>query len=224
MNNIISHVEDGRRIVTLSRPEKRNALNAAMIAGLSEAFEDDLPVLLRAEGKAFCAGLDLDYLYAMMQRPYEENLADARRLGAMYYAIWNHPKPVVAAVQGPALAGGCGLVSVCDYVVAAPEAKFGYTEVTIGFLPAIVSIFLEMGQKSLLSGRLIHAEEGLRIGLIHEVTDHLDARAREAKPGKRPRKTVTPEELDQACIANAQARLTEECRAGVRAFVERRKR
>ncbi len=213
------------KVVTLNRPEKRNALNPELIAMLIEAFAvGDRPVLLRAEGKVFCAGMDLDHLYEMMQRPYEDNLEDARRLGAMYYRIWNYPKPVIAAVQGPALAGGCGLVSVCDYVIAAPGAKFGYTEVTLGWLPAIVSIFLETGRDLLLSGKIIDAAEALKIGLVHEVTDHLEARARELKPDKRPRKSVTPEELDQACIANAKARLTEECRAGVRAFLEKRKR
>src|SRR5437867_12617268 len=103
MKNIISHDEPGLTVVTLSRPEKCNALNPEMIAGLTDTFaKADQPVLLRADGKAFCAGMDLDYLYAMMQRPYEENLEDARRLGAMYYRIWNYPKPIIAAVQGPA--------------------------------------------------------------------------------------------------------------------------
>lgn len=210
------------KTITLNRPEKRNALNPELIAMLTEAFaRADEPALLRAEGTAFCAGLDLDHLWAMMQKSYEESLEDARRLGAMYYTIWNYPHPVTAAVQGPALAGGCGLVSVCDYVVAAPEAKFGYTEAAIGFLPAIVSIFLDRGGDVLLSGRIIDAKEALRIGFIDEISPSLRPRV---APGKRPRKRVTPEELDAACIANAKARFTEEARAGVRAFLEKRNR
>lgn len=188
---------------------------------ITDAFSGDEPVLLRAEGPAFCAGLDLEHLWAMMQKSYEENLEDARRLGAMYYRIWNYSHPVVAAVQGPALAGGCGLVSVCDYVVATPAATFGYTEATIGFLPAIVSIFLDRGSDVLLSGRIIDAKEALRIGFIDEVSPTLRP---SVTPGKRPRKTVQPDELDAACIANAKARFTEEARAGVRAFLEKRKR
>jgi methylglutaconyl-CoA hydratase len=214
-------------VVTLNRPEKRNALNPEIIAMVTDAFtKADRPVLLRAEGKVFCAGLDLDALDAMMQQSYEANLEDARRLGAMYYRIWNYPKPVIAAVQGPALAGGCGLVSVCDYVLAAPEATFGYTEVTIGFLPAIVSVFLDKGRDLLLSGRIIDAGDAREIGLVQEIVpaEELEVRARELKPVKRPRRTVTPEELEAACLANVRARLTEECRAGVRAFLERRKR
>ena len=194
---------------------------------LTEAFATaDEPVLLRAEGPAFCAGLDLDHLWAMMQKSYEQNLEDARRLGTMYYRIWNYPLPVVAAVQGPALAGGCGLVSVCDYADAAPEARFGYTEVTLGWLPAIVSIFLETGRELLKSGRIIDATQAQTIGLVNEVVPakQLDARAREllAKAKKRPRRPIAPSELEQACIANAQSRMTPECRAGVKAFLDKR--
>jgi methylglutaconyl-CoA hydratase len=227
MKNIISHNENSLTVITLNRPEKRNALNPEMIAGLTAFFANaDRPILLRAEGRAFCAGMDLDYLYAMMQKSYEENLEDARRLGAMYYTIWNCARPVIAAVQGPALAGGCGLVTVCDYVIAAPEAKFGYTEAAIGFLPAIVSIFLETGRDLLLSGTIIDVAEAHKIGFVNEVVpaSQLEVRARDIKPGKRARKRVTPEELDTACVANATARLTEECRTGVRAFLEKPKR
>jgi len=226
-NTIKLNVEPSLTVITLNRPEKRNALNPEMIAELTEAFSNaDRPVVLRAEGKAFCAGMDLDHLFAMMDKSYEENLDDARRLAALFYRIWNFPQPVIAAVQGPALAGGCGLAAVCDHILAVPTAKFGYTEVAIGFLPAIVSIFVETGRDLLETGRLIEALEAQSIGWVREIVtpEKLDSRAREFvfTAGNRVRHTVTPAELERACIANTEARFTPECQAGVRAFLEKR--
>jgi methylglutaconyl-CoA hydratase len=237
-NTIKLNFEPSLAVITLNRPEKRNALNPEMVAELTEAFsaaEADprcRAVLFRAEGKAFCAGMDLDELLAMMELPYEANLEDSRRLGAMFQRIWSLSKPVVGVAQGSAIAGGCGLASVCDYFFAVPTAKFGYTEVAIGFVPAIVSIYLErvIGKAPavdlLETGRIIEAHEAKALGLIHEVVspENLEARAREFALGatKRSRAAVTPEELERACVANAQARFTEKCRAGVSAFLAKR--
>jgi methylglutaconyl-CoA hydratase len=237
-NTIKVHFEPPLAILSLNRPEKRNAMNPEMVAELTDAFstvEADprcRAVLFRAEGRAFCAGMDLDELLAMMELPYEENLEDSRRLGALFQRIWSLSKPVVGVGQGSAIAGGCGLASVCDYFFAVPAAKFGYTEVAIGFVPAIVSIYLErvLGKAPALelleTGRIIEAPEARALGLIHEVVppENLEARAREfaLTAGKRARAMVTPEELDRACVANAQARFTDKCRAGVGAFLAKR--
>ncbi|MCX7650443.1 MAG: enoyl-CoA hydratase/isomerase family protein, partial [Flavobacteriales bacterium] len=174
-------VEDRIAFITLNRPEKRNAFNSALAELITEAFVEaarDSRVrgaLLRARGPAFCAGADLAYLQSLQDFSWEDNLRDSERIASMYSAIYTLPKPVVCAVQGPALAGGAGLASVCDYVVAAPEATFGYTEVRIGFIPAIVSYFLirKIGRAKaaplLMSGRIISAEHALELGIVNDI-------------------------------------------------------
>ncbi len=133
--------------VTLNRPDKRNAISAAMIADLLAAFAEAEAnpariVILTGAGKAFCAGMDLDALKALAKQSPTEHLEDSRRTARLYRRIWSFPKPTIAAVNGAAVAGGCGLATLCDFTIAAPEAKFGYPEVRIGFIPAIVSVFL----------------------------------------------------------------------------------
>ena len=157
---------------------------------------------------------DLNYLLRHQLDPIGKYQSDPNAVTALMQSLANGLKQIQAENQVP------------PDVLAAPEATFGYTEVTIGFLPAIVSVFLEKGRDLLLSGRIIDAGEAREIGLVQEIVpaEELEARARELKPVKRPRRTVTPEELETACVANAKARLTEECRAGVRAFLERHKR
>src|SRR5262249_50777101 len=137
-------------------------------------------------GKAFCSGMDLDNLKALTDRTPEQNLEDSKKMASLFRALYDFPKPTIAAVNGPAVAGGTGLATLCDFTLAAPEAKFGYTEVRIGFIPAIVSTFLlrQVGEKIardlLLTGRIFDADEALRVGLINEIvpSEKLMGRAR----------------------------------------------
>src|SRR6202167_5596845 len=166
--------------ITLTRPEKRNAISTEMIeeviAALAEAQASAARVvILTGEGKAFCSGMDLDELRAIAKRSPAEHLEDSRRMARLFRTLYAFPKPTIAAVNGAAIAGGCGLATLSDFTIAVPEAKFGYTEVRIGFVPAIVSTFLlrQVGEKHardlLLTGKIIGAEEAHRIGLVNEV-------------------------------------------------------
>ena len=134
--------------ITLNRPEKRNALNAQFVTDLKEAFthaekdNDCKVIVLKTKGDAFCAGADLAYLKELQSNSYDENLADSTHLMELFQQIYTLPKVVIAQIQGHAIAGGCGLASVCDLAIATTESKFGYSEVKIGFIPAIVSVFL----------------------------------------------------------------------------------
>lgn len=169
--------------ITLNRPDKHNALNPQLIAELSVAFEslktDDQAkiIVLKANGPTFSAGADLAYLQQLQANSREENIADIEQLKNLLVLIHAFPKTVIAQVEGHAIAGGCGLVSVCDLVFAVPDAKFGYTEVKIGFVPALVACFLvrKLGStrtsQLLLSGELIAAETALQYGLINFVAD-----------------------------------------------------
>lgn len=193
----IAH-EGGLDILTFNRPEKRNAISPEMVEELLAAL-DELErgparvAILTGAGKAFCAGMDLEALQALaaqaaphralkdgppkggVPRPSDANLADSRRMARLFRCFYDFPKPLIAAVNGAAIAGGCGLATLCDFTLAVPEAKFGYTEVRIGFIPALVSVFLtrQIGEKRardlLLTGRVIDAAEALRIGLITEI-------------------------------------------------------
>ena len=134
-------------MIALNRPEKRNAISIQMIADLQAALDaiektNTRVVILTGTGKAFCAGIDLDYLQTIGQQTAAENQEDSQRIAKMFRKIWSYSRPLIAAVNGHALAGGCGIATLCDFTLAVPEAKFGYTEVKIGFLPAIVSVFL----------------------------------------------------------------------------------
>ena len=181
--SVLTKIEDRIGFITLNRPEKRNALSPDLISGLDQAFaafeenEAVKVVILQAEGKAFCAGADLDYIQQLQHFTVEENLEDCNRLKFLFSKIYEFPKVVIAQVQGHALAGGCGLVTVCDFAFSAPEVLFGYTEVKIGFVPALVSVFLseQIGHAKtmelLLSGELISSSKSAQIGLITEVVD-----------------------------------------------------
>ena len=140
--------------VTFNRPEKRNAITTQMIAELLDVLDSiektqTRVVILTGSGKAFCAGIDLDMLRNIAKQSAGENQEDSRRIAKMFRKIWSFSRPMIAAVNGHALAGGCGIATLCDFTLAVPEAKFGYTEVKIGFLPAIVSVFLtrQIGEK-----------------------------------------------------------------------------
>jgi methylglutaconyl-CoA hydratase len=171
---------DNIHTVTLNRPERRNALNPQMIAELTHAFGEASNcacgvIVLTGAGSAFCSGMDLENLKSLSSQRPEDQRADAEAMTWMMRRLYECTKPTIAAVNGPAIAGGTGLATLCDFTLAEPDAKFGYTEVKIGFIPAIVSVFLlEMvGEKKakevLLSGKLFDAQEALSLGLVTEV-------------------------------------------------------
>ncbi|HEY2117876.1 MAG TPA: enoyl-CoA hydratase-related protein [Candidatus Acidoferrum sp.] len=238
--------------ITLNRPDKRNAISTQMIAELLNAL-DELEktrarvVILTGAGKAFCAGMDLDMLQAIAKQSPSENQEDSRRIAKMFRKIWSYTKPLIAAVNGHALAGGCGIATLCDFTLAVPEAKFGYTEVKIGFLPAIVSVFLarQIGEKRcrdlLLTGRLIDATEAKEFGLVNEIVpaDKLMERANElaevlidASPASvtRAKHLLTSgaavsldHDLERAILENARIRCTPDFKEGLASFLEKRK-
>src|SRR5512132_1673203 len=168
--------------VTLARPERRNAFDAALIADLTAAFADVADaraVVLAGEGETFCAGADIDWQRSAIDLTFEENVEDALRLYEMCETIDRCPAPVVARIQGYALGGGSGLAACADVAVAATDATFGFTEVKLGIVPAVISPFVlpKIGQHArryFLTGERFDAETALRIGLVHEVADELD--------------------------------------------------
>ena len=173
-------IEADIALLTLNRPEKRNALSPQLIEELLAALDavEAAPVrvlILTGEGTVFCSGMDLEYLKGLAGQSAEQNLADARRTVRMFRRLWSFPKPLIAAVNGPALAGGCGIATLGDFTLASEEAKFGYTEVRVGFMPALISAFLQMqvGEKIardlLLSGRAFGAVEAQALGLVTRV-------------------------------------------------------
>jgi methylglutaconyl-CoA hydratase len=245
-------VEGDLATITLNRPEKRNAISTAMIdellAALGEAEASAARVaILTGAGKAFCSGMDLDGLAALARQTPEQNLEDSRRMARMFRRIWSFPKPLIAAVNGPAIAGGCGIATLCDFTLAVPDAKFGYTEVRIGFVPAIVSVFLtrQIGEKRardlLLTGRILDAAEAHAMGLVTEIVpaDRLLDRARELAAtllANSPTSLLRTKHLlssfvagqvdaclERAIAENAAIRSTEDFREGLASFLEKRK-
>ena len=248
---LVAEVEGVRRI-TLNRPERRNAMTPEMqvelIAAMEAAVASDCRVVVFAgTGEAFCAGLDLSALQGMNDKSAEEHTADAERIAKLCRTLYELPKPTIAVVHGAAVAGGTGLATMCDFTLAVPGAKFGYTEVRIGFVPAVVSAFLvlQIGEKQardlLLTGRLFTSEEALRLGLVNEVVEaeRLEARLLELvgvlkanspealAATKRLLRAQNKGWLDTAIAkaleANAEARGTHDFREGVAAFLEKRK-
>jgi methylglutaconyl-CoA hydratase len=238
--------------ITLNRPDKRNAISYELIEDLLAALKEvadssALVLILTGAGKAFCSGMDLDNLKALVGRPPEQNLKDSEIMARLFRSLYDFPRPTIAAVNGAAVAGGCGLATLCDFTLAVPEAKFGYTEVRIGFVPAIVSTFLlrQVGEKHardlLLTGRIIGAEEAHRIGLVNEIVpaEKLLGRARELasqlmenSPAslactKRLLSDHARAELDSqirsAVRENAEIRATRDFREGISSFLEKRK-
>jgi methylglutaconyl-CoA hydratase len=240
--------------ITLNRPEKRNALSSELVSELKQAFEyaeNDATckvVVLRAEGPAFCAGADLAYIQELQGFGYNDNLADSTHLMQLFHQIYTLKKIVIAQVQGHALAGGCGLATVCDFSFAVPEAKFGYTEVKIGFLPAIVSVFLlrKIGEartkQLLLTGDVFSAEKAIGYGLINEIVPAAELASHVYRFARRlcvensgqsmevtkemiARLPELPleEGLRYAARLNAEARGSEDCRRGISAFLNKEK-
>ncbi len=183
---ILYSVEQRIATITINRPDKRNALNPDLVSLLTERFieasEDDAVkvIVLKANGKTFSAGADLAYLQQLQHNSYEENLSDSENLKRLFTTIYYLPKIVIAQVEGHAIAGGCGLATVCDIIFSVPEANFGYTEVKLGFVPAIVSCFLirktseTLAKRILLTGELFSAQQALEYGLITFVTNKDD--------------------------------------------------
>jgi methylglutaconyl-CoA hydratase len=250
----IAYQELNRRAtIVLQRPGQRNAMNDLMIKELSTAFlragksQEAKIVILSALGSSFCAGADLKQLGRIAESDLEENLADSRQLANLLRAIHELRKPVIAAVNGPALAGGCGLVSVCDFVIASEErARFGYPEVKIGFIPAVVMIFLvkKVGEgrarEMVLRGNVINARDAMELGLVSAVVPeaNLEASVDVLANDLLESNSLTsmglckemlsklhgmnlPDSLDFAAHMNAAARMTSDCKRGIRAFLNK---
>ncbi|HZY82741.1 MAG TPA: enoyl-CoA hydratase-related protein [Cyclobacteriaceae bacterium] len=254
METVEYEVRDRIGFITLNRPEKRNALNEDLVKNLSSAFtkasKDNAvrAIILRANGEAFCSGADLGYLQQLQNFSFDENLADSTRLKELFLQIYTLNKVVIAQVEGHAIAGGCGLATVCDFIFSVPEAKFGYTEVKIGFIPAIVMVFLirkigdQRARQLLLSGSLITAEEASGLGLITKISakdtiqqDVLDFALNLAKSNSAQAMATTKqmiaevqqmplaEALHYAARMNADARGTRDCKKGIGAFLNKEK-
>lgn len=244
--------DSGIATITLNRPERRNALNFQLLDELLHALDeaeksDCLVVLITGAGIAFCAGLDLEELKTLTGKPHAENVKDSRTMARIFRRLYDFPKPTIAAVNGAAIAGGTGLATMCDFTLAVPEAKFGYTEVRIGFVPAIVSSILvwQVGHKIardlLLTGRIFDAAEAHRFGLVNELVsrEQLMNRARELaaqlienSPSsvRLTKKLINgfisaelDKQIEHAVHENAQIRQTADFREGVTSFLEKRK-
>jgi methylglutaconyl-CoA hydratase len=247
----VSH-EDRIAIITLNRPEKRNAVSFQLVEDLIAALaaiekSESQVVIITGAGKAFCAGLDLEELKSLIGKSQEQNLKDSATMGTLFRTIYDYPKPTIAAVNGAAIAGGTGIATMCDFTLAVPEAKFGYTEVKIGFVPAIVSSYLvfQVGHKIardlLMTARLFDAAEAHRYGLVNEIVpaENLMTRARElanvllenspssVQATKRLINGFVKEQLDIQVAAavkdNARIRTTADFKEGVSSFLEKRK-
>lgn len=247
----VSH--EGRiATITLNRPEKRNAVSFQLVEDLIAALaaiekSESQVVIITGAGKAFCAGLDLEELKSLIGKSQEQNLKDSATMGTLFRTIYDYPKPTIAAVNGAAIAGGTGIATMCDFTLAVPEAKFGYTEVKIGFVPAIVSSYLvfQVGHKIardlLMTARLFDAAEAHRYGLVNEIVpaENLMTRARElanvllenspssVQATKRLINGFIKEQLDIQVAAavkdNARIRTTADFKEGVSSFLEKRK-
>ncbi|MCS7015670.1 MAG: enoyl-CoA hydratase-related protein [Gemmatales bacterium] len=248
---VLVHVETPAAIITLNRPEKRNALNRALVAQLIEAFArasadgQVRAVILTANGPAFCAGMDLAELAETLDRPDEAEQvhADTHRLAELYELIYACPKPTIAAVPGPAVAGGAGLVTVCDLALATPQARFGYPEVRRGLVAAIVLPHLlrlvgeRLARELLLGGELMDAPRAYQVGLINAIVSESDLLPTALQWARRcalggPQALAKTKELlrrfspftsaSQVAEESASSRLQVECREGLRAFLEKR--
>ena len=244
--------DSGVATITLNRPDKRNAISFELIDDLLHALKevetsDAIVLIMTGAGQAFSAGMDLDNLRTLIGRSPEENLQDSQTMVRMFRTLYEFPKVTIAAVNGAAIAGGTGLALLCDFTLAVPEAKFGYTEVRIGFVPAIVSTFLlrQVGEKCardlLLTGRIIGAEEAARMGLVNEIVapENLMTRARElaallmenSPASLRATKKLLNDharaeldsQIEAAVRENAAVRTTADFREGITSFLEKRK-
>ncbi len=238
--------------ITLNRPDKRNALNYEFVSELKSTFdlaendENAKVIVLRAAGKAFCAGADLAYIQQLQSNSYEENLEDSSHLRDLFLKIYKSGKVVIGQIQGHAIAGGAGLAALCDYSITVPEAKFGYTEVRIGFVPALVKVFLlrKIGEAKskelLLTGKLVSAQHAQELGLINEVvsahglSSYVEDFAQEliqnnsAQSMALTKKMIAEvqslsleDALQFAAEQNAKARGSSDCQKGIKAFLDK---
>lgn len=251
MSEVLITNEGGVRFLTLNRPEKRNALNDALIGALKEALrgvdadENVRCVVIRGAGKDFCSGADLASIQKIARASYEENLDDAKSLGDLFGLIRLVRVPVIAAAHGRALAGGCGLATACDLVLAAQSARFGYPEVKIGFVPAMVAAILRrnLGEKKsfelLTQGFEYSAQDALTLGLVNAVFDDEDFETAVAGYASRYTRTSASavamtkrllydidalhigEAISLGSETNAHARMTEDCKKGIARFLQK---
>jgi methylglutaconyl-CoA hydratase len=250
--NVKLEINKAVAVLTLNRPEQRNAISHAMIAEILQALDEVEAgsahvLILTGAANAFCAGMDLQALKDFRSQSDAEIVADARLIATLFRRLYIFPKPTIAAVNGPAIAGGCGLATLCDFTLAVPEAKFGYTEVRVGFIPALVSSYVmrQVGEKRarglLQSGRIFSASEAQSMGLVNEIVepDKLMPRTQELARAlaemsplalahtKRLLVKFSEEELDRetemAVEASARVRKTADFREGLAAFLEKRK-
>ncbi len=251
--NILYKVEKGTAEVMLNRPEKMNSLDENLIAELTDLFTDfntnnDVQVIIiTGAGGNFCSGLYLDYLQKISEFDILQNKEDSQKFKNMLLSIYSCSKPVIAKVSGYALAGGCGIATCCDFIIADETAKFGYTEVKIGFIPAIVMLFLlkrvseANARDLLLTARIIDSNEAMRIGLVNKVVPNgeLEKTVNElcnilkknyqssiklTKELLRNTEGMTFENaLDYACDLNAITRLTPDCKEGIAKFLNKNK-
>jgi methylglutaconyl-CoA hydratase len=247
-----SKVQNRIAYISINRPEKRNALNDEVVRDLLELFteaefnENVKVIVLKGEGEAFCAGADLAYLKQLQQNTFEENLEDSLLLKSLFEKIYTLKKVVIAQIEGHAIAGGAGLATVCDFVFSVPDAKLGFTEVKIGFVPAIISMFIvrKIGETKskelLLTGELITANKAKAIGLINYISE-LDQIEEDvisfannlikncssdslslskqllADISSKPYEDA----LNYAASLNAKARTTNDCKKGITAFLNK---
>ena len=254
MNHLTIHIEALVATVTLNRPEVRNAFNQEVIAEMTQAFvelglrEDVRCVVLAANGPAFCAGADLNWMRSMADYTYKQNMEDAGRLATMLQAIYECPKPVIARVQGDVYAGGMGLVAACDMAVSVDTAGYCLSEVKLGLIPATISPYVirAMGTRAahryFLTAERFDAAEALRIGFVHEVVaaEALDAKVAElvktlVNAGPEAVKlckklvqdvagqAITHELTQMTVQAIADVRVSPEGREGVQSFLQKRK-
>ncbi|MBK7957050.1 MAG: enoyl-CoA hydratase/isomerase family protein [Bacteroidetes bacterium] len=241
-------------MIVLNRADKKNAFNFQLVKELKEALQrathDEAvkSIVIKANGTVFSAGADLDYLLRLQQNTFEENLADSNHLKELFEMIYLLPKLVIAQIEGHAIAGGCGLATVCDFSFAVPEAMFGYTEVKIGFIPAIVSFFLvrKIGEgkarELLLTGKLISAEEAHRANIINFISTKEQISADVFAFAKKMNEETSGDSiamtkeliasipymhtniaLSTAAEANANARAGNDCKRGIAAFLNKEK-
>lgn len=248
---ILYSIQDGVARITLNRPDKRNALDAELISEVKDATAacardpQCRVVLLAGAGKDFCSGADLAGLEKSAQAGVLENMDDARNMAELFLMIRKHPRPVIAAVQGRALAGGCGLATACDIILASEAAQFGYPEVNIGFVPAMVMAILlrSVSEKAafelVATGETISAARAQQLGLVHHVypagqfTSEVDAYV--SRLASKSTSAVTLSKrllyqmdsmsfeaaLEAGVHTNAIARMTDDCRRGVEKFLKR---
>lgn len=254
MDLIEYSISDRIAVIKINRPDKRNALNPKLVNQLTLCFRKAIAdplikvIILKAAGEVFSAGADLEYLRQLQQSTFEDNRQDTVALTQLFLLIYESPKLIIAQVEGHAIAGGCGLITVCDLVFAVPEAKFGYTEVKIGFIPALVSCFLirKMGEgrakELLLSGDLISANAAHSYGLINFIlpADEIEVGVLEyaslrvntvsansvalTKQLLSAAQNLSLEEsLELAINLNIQTRSSEDCKRGISAFLNKEK-